>query len=66
MAATDSLSAANKLGSGGYGDVFKGVLPSGVVCAVKRAKSVTEKSLAEFESEVRLINYIYSVLWPEK
>ncbi|KAJ7553051.1 hypothetical protein O6H91_06G082900 [Diphasiastrum complanatum] len=37
--ATNDFSPSNQIGDGGYGKVYKGVLPSGQVMAIKRAKS---------------------------
>lgn len=49
--ATNDFSDDNKLGSGGYGDVFKGIGPDGTPWAVKRAKVVSEKNLEDFTTE---------------
>lgn len=39
--ATRSFSPSLKLGEGGFGTVYKAVLPDGQVVAIKRAKKVT-------------------------
>lgn len=38
--ATGNFSAANKIGEGGFGTVYKGKLKNGSIVAVKRAKRV--------------------------
>ncbi|KAK1415628.1 hypothetical protein QVD17_31412 [Tagetes erecta] len=49
--ATDDFSADNKLGEGGFGPVYKGVL-EGQVIAVKRLSKSSGQGLVEFENEV--------------
>ncbi|CAA7394614.1 unnamed protein product [Spirodela intermedia] len=53
--ATDNFSNINKLGEGGFGDVHKGVLPSGEEIAVKRLSRSSGQGLDEFKNEVTLI-----------
>uniref|UniRef100_A0A0E0PY92 non-specific serine/threonine protein kinase n=1 Tax=Oryza rufipogon TaxID=4529 RepID=A0A0E0PY92_ORYRU len=55
-AATDSFSKANKLGEGGFGPVYRGVLPGGgAEIAVKRLSARSRQGAAEFRNEVELI-----------
>eukprot|EP00246_Nothoceros_aenigmaticus_P005057 TRINITY_DN16868_c0_g2_i1.p1 TRINITY_DN16868_c0_g2~~TRINITY_DN16868_c0_g2_i1.p1 ORF type:complete len:332 (-),score=63.80 TRINITY_DN16868_c0_g2_i1:56-982(-) len=54
MEATNNLSDKNLIGQGGYGKVYKGVLPSGQVIAVKKMM-VEEEDSDEFQSHVREI-----------
>ncbi|XP_024158583.1 G-type lectin S-receptor-like serine/threonine-protein kinase At4g27290 isoform X2 [Rosa chinensis] len=54
-AATDKFSIANKIGEGGFGTVYKGVLPSGQEIAVKRLSVHSGQGLREFKNEVVLI-----------
>ncbi|KAF8669214.1 hypothetical protein HU200_051544 [Digitaria exilis] len=54
-AATDDFSAANKLGEGGFGHVYKGTLPGGEEVAVKRLSRSSGQGLEEFKNEVILI-----------
>ncbi|KAI9094172.1 hypothetical protein K1719_026754 [Acacia pycnantha] len=56
LAATDDFSDANKLGRGGYGPVYKGILPGGQYIAVKRLSNVSSQGLREFKNEVVLIS----------
>ncbi|PON70831.1 Serine/threonine protein kinase [Parasponia andersonii] len=54
-AATNGFSTQNKLGEGGFGPVFKGVLPEGQEIAVKRLSKNSEQGLEEFKNELILI-----------
>ncbi|XP_063940617.1 cysteine-rich receptor-like protein kinase 3 isoform X2 [Daucus carota subsp. sativus] len=53
--ATRSFSEDSKIGEGGYGDVYKGILKNGDVVAVKKLSVGTSKAKEDFESEVKLI-----------
>lgn len=53
--ATDNFSEANKLGQGGFGCVYKGVLSDGLEIAVKRLSRESGQGVEEFKNEVRLI-----------
>ncbi|XP_034899851.1 G-type lectin S-receptor-like serine/threonine-protein kinase CES101 isoform X2 [Populus alba] len=55
MAATNSFSADNKLGQGGFGPVYKGILPDGREIAVKRLSRSSGQGLVEFKNELILI-----------
>ncbi|XP_028788534.1 cysteine-rich receptor-like protein kinase 10 [Neltuma alba] len=50
--ATNDFSPDNKLGQGGFGEVYKGVLPSGQELAVKRLSSGSKQGVGEFKNEV--------------
>ncbi|KAH9660241.1 class V chitinase [Citrus sinensis] len=52
--ATDRFSIENKLGEGGYGPVYKGVLPDGQVIAVKKLSKTSKQGFEEFKNEVML------------
>ncbi|BFG43137.1 hypothetical protein CerSpe_294110 [Prunus speciosa] len=54
-AATDNFSLANKLGKGGFGSVYKGVLCNGKEVAVKRLAKHSGQGIEEFKNEVVLI-----------
>ncbi|KAK3132333.1 hypothetical protein QOZ80_6AG0519650 [Eleusine coracana subsp. coracana] len=55
LAATDNFSKANKLGEGGFGPVYRGVLSGGNEIAVKRLSARSKQGAAEFRNEVELI-----------
>ncbi|KAM6579882.1 hypothetical protein CsatA_003656 [Cannabis sativa] len=52
--ATNSFSNNNKLGEGGFGIVYKGILPRGHEIAVKRLSKTSNQGVEEFENEVML------------
>lgn len=54
-AATDDFSSSNKLGQGGFGTVYKGLLSDGKEVAVKRLSRKSWQGLEEFKNEVILI-----------
>ncbi|MBA0695324.1 hypothetical protein Goari_001955 [Gossypium aridum] len=54
-AATDDFSDSNKLGEGGFGTVYKGVLPNGKEVAIKRLSRKSWQGLEELKNEVILI-----------
>ncbi|KAF5475400.1 hypothetical protein F2P56_007207 [Juglans regia] len=53
--ATDNFSAANKLGQGGFGIVYKGVLPNRHEIAMKRLSKASQQGDLEFKNEVELV-----------
>ncbi|PON41058.1 Mitogen-activated protein kinase kinase kinase [Parasponia andersonii] len=54
-AATSEFSDLNKLGQGGFGSVYKGVLPDGKEVAVKRLSRKSWQGEEEFRNELVLI-----------
>ncbi|KAK7396344.1 hypothetical protein VNO78_17274 [Psophocarpus tetragonolobus] len=53
--ATNNFAAANIIGKGGYGNVFKGVLSDGTQVALKRFKNCSVAGDASFTHEVEVI-----------
>jgi len=53
--ATGNFSSENKLGQGGFGPVYKGLLPGGLEVAVKRLAACSVQGLLEFKNEIQLI-----------
>ncbi|XP_031274538.1 cysteine-rich receptor-like protein kinase 11 [Pistacia vera] len=53
-AATNRFSIENKLGQGGYGPVYKGVLSDGQEIAVKKLSKTSKQGYEEFRNEVML------------
>ncbi|XP_076892546.1 G-type lectin S-receptor-like serine/threonine-protein kinase At4g27290 [Bidens hawaiensis] len=56
LAATNNFSVDNKLGEGGFGPVYKGVLEDEREVAVKRLAKTSTQGLHEFKNEVILIS----------
>ncbi|KAK1422634.1 hypothetical protein QVD17_17920 [Tagetes erecta] len=53
--ATNNFCDANKLGEGGFGCVYKGILMEGQMVAIKRLSKTSEQGIEELKNEVRLI-----------
>ncbi|XP_044466899.1 cysteine-rich receptor-like protein kinase 10 isoform X2 [Mangifera indica] len=53
--ATDNFSTENKLGEGGFGEVYKGMLPDGRGIAVKRLSKRSCQGYEEFINEIVLV-----------
>ncbi|GLT69396.1 hypothetical protein SLA2020_415510 [Shorea laevis] len=54
-AATSNFSPENKLGEGGFGPVYKGVLFNGKEIAIKRLSRYSGQGIEEFKNEITLI-----------
>lgn len=55
LAATNNFSDENKIGAGGFGDVYKGLLSDGQQIAVKRLSGSSGQGVEEFKNEVALV-----------
>ncbi|KAG6385413.1 hypothetical protein SASPL_154248 [Salvia splendens] len=55
LKATDNFSNTNKLGEGGFGPVYRGVLEDGQEIAVKRLSKTSRQGVNELRNEVMLI-----------
>ncbi|KAK3127243.1 hypothetical protein QOZ80_7AG0570310 [Eleusine coracana subsp. coracana] len=53
--ATENFSPDSILGEGGFGPVYKGVLPDGQVVAIKRLSARSKQGLVEFKNEIQVI-----------
>lgn len=53
--ATNFFSELNKLGHGGFGPVYKGLLPNGQEIAVKKLSLTSRQGVREFTNEVKLL-----------
>ncbi|TVU01635.1 hypothetical protein EJB05_52908, partial [Eragrostis curvula] len=54
-AATDNFSEENKLGEGGFGPVYKGILQDGQEIALKRLSTTSQQGQVEMKNEVFLV-----------
>ncbi|XP_059068940.1 cold-responsive protein kinase 1-like [Cryptomeria japonica] len=58
--ATNNFDQTNKLGEGGFAELFKDTLKSGKVVAVKKLTlGHSSRAISEFESEVKLISNVH-------
>ncbi|KAK4573514.1 hypothetical protein RGQ29_031463 [Quercus rubra] len=55
IVATENFSIPNKLGQGGFGPVYKGLLQNGMEIAVKRLSKCSGQGIEQFKTEVALI-----------
>ncbi|KAH1066183.1 hypothetical protein J1N35_031170 [Gossypium stocksii] len=55
-AATNNFDAANKIGEGGFGAVYKGVLLDGTIIAIKKLSSKSRQGDREFLNELGMIS----------
>ncbi|KAH7865530.1 hypothetical protein Vadar_007839 [Vaccinium darrowii] len=56
---TNNFSETNDIGTGGYGKVYKGVLPNGHLVAVKWAKRGSMQGGNEFKTEIELLSRVH-------
>ncbi|KAG7957027.1 hypothetical protein I3843_11G154000 [Carya illinoinensis] len=55
-AATNNFDAVNKIGEGGFGSVYKGLLADGTVIAVKQLSAKSKQGNREFVNEIGMIS----------
>ncbi|KAL1299722.1 hypothetical protein AAHE18_18G129500 [Arachis hypogaea] len=56
QAATNNFNISNKIGEGGFGPVYKGILPNGTIIAVKQLSSKSKQGNREFINEIAMIS----------
>ncbi|XP_031260474.1 probable LRR receptor-like serine/threonine-protein kinase At1g56140 [Pistacia vera] len=56
--ATEDFSSANKLGEGGYGSVYKGILSDGRLIAVKQLSIASRHGKSQFTAEIAIISAV--------
>ncbi|KAF5946817.1 hypothetical protein HYC85_017045, partial [Camellia sinensis] len=56
---TNTFSEANCIGSGGYGKVYRGTLPTEQLVAIKRAQRGSLQGGLEFKSELELLSRVH-------
>ncbi|WOK95894.1 putative leucine-rich repeat receptor-like protein kinase [Canna indica] len=56
---THNFSVSNEIGSGGYGKVYRGMLPGGQMLAVKRAQQGSMQGGLEFKTEIELLSRVH-------
>ncbi|XP_017978276.1 PREDICTED: probable leucine-rich repeat receptor-like protein kinase At5g49770 [Theobroma cacao] len=56
---TNNFSEANDIGSGSYGKVYRGTLPTGELIAIKRAQQGSVQGGLEFKTEIELLSRVH-------
>ncbi|GFY93141.1 leucine-rich repeat protein kinase family protein [Actinidia rufa] len=56
---TSHFSESNEIGSGGYGKVYRGLLPGGQLVAIKRAQQGSRQGGLEFKTEIELLSRVH-------
>ncbi|XP_031094482.1 probable leucine-rich repeat receptor-like protein kinase At5g49770 [Ipomoea triloba] len=56
---TNNFSESNEVGSGGYGKVYRGLLSTGQVVAIKRAQQGSMQGGMEFKTEIELLSRVH-------
>ena len=54
--AIDNYNKSRFLGQGGYGTVYKGMLPDGNIVAVKKSKAIDKSQIEQFINEVVILS----------
>ncbi|KAF8040830.1 hypothetical protein BT93_B2912 [Corymbia citriodora subsp. variegata] len=55
----NGFSESNEIGSGGYGRVYRGMLPDGQLLAIKRAQQGSMQGAHEFKTEIELLSRVH-------
>ncbi|RWR90742.1 putative leucine-rich repeat receptor-like protein kinase [Cinnamomum micranthum f. kanehirae] len=56
---TNNFSESNEIGSGGYGMVYKGILPGQQIVAIKRAQQGSMQGGLELKTEIELLSRVH-------
>ncbi|KAJ3676634.1 hypothetical protein LUZ60_004046 [Juncus effusus] len=56
---TNNFRQINIIGSGGYGKVYRGMLPNGQIVAIKRGKEGSMQGGLEFKTEIELLSRVH-------
>ncbi|GKA27513.1 probable leucine-rich repeat receptor-like protein kinase [Tanacetum coccineum] len=56
---TSKFSETNQIGSGGYGKVYRGVIPGGQTVAIKKAQQGSMQGGLEFKTEIELLSRVH-------
>ncbi|KAL3597959.1 hypothetical protein D5086_009596 [Populus alba] len=59
MKSTNNFSEANHIGSGGYGMVYRGMLPTGQLIAIKRCRQGSVQGGHEFNAEIEVLSRVH-------
>lgn len=57
--AANNFTQSAQIGEGGYGKVYKGILPDGTVVAIKRAQEGSLQGEREFHTEIELLSRLH-------
>ena len=57
--ATDKFSSSTRVGQGGYGNVYKGILSDDTTVAIKRAEEGSLQGQKEFLTEIELLSRLH-------
>ncbi|XP_042470973.1 leucine-rich repeat receptor protein kinase HPCA1-like [Zingiber officinale] len=56
---TNGFSEDNEIGAGGYGQVYKGMLPEGLLVAIKRSRKGSMQGGLEFKTEIEMLSRVH-------
>ncbi|KAL6176283.1 hypothetical protein ACLB2K_052917 [Fragaria x ananassa] len=59
MQYSNNFSEENNVGSGGYGKVYRGILPTGQLIAIKRAHTESIQGGNQFRTEIELLSRVH-------